>query len=170
MACIRFVASMKKILLLLMIFAALAAPFAHASEYYYDLNDKKFTYDQLVAKPKTILLIWTTWCPICRKTIKRFTGTKNLRDDINIVFLDSGERRPEVLASIKQLQVPEAMYSLFYRDPFQEIMNHFYVAAVPTVIFFQDGKIVKTAHTLTSGIIEQVYPPEKNKATDARNN
>jgi thiol-disulfide isomerase/thioredoxin len=161
-------APIKKILLLLLIFTVLAAPFARAGEYYYDLNDKKFTYEELISKPKTVLFVWATWCPTCRETVKDFIGTKKVRHDVNIIFLEAGEKRPEVLRAMKRLKVPEAMYSSFYRDPFQEIVNRFYINAVPTVIFFQNGKISKTAHTLTSGLIDQVYPQANKEVNNAR--
>ena len=151
---------MKKILLLLLMFTVLATPMTQAAEYYYDLSDTKFTYDELLSKSKTVLFVWATWCPTCREKVKEFTSTANLRDDVNIVFLEAGEKRSEVLSTLKYLEVPETMYSLFYRDPFQEIMNRFSITVVPTVIFFQDGKVVKTSHTLTSGLIDQAYPPD----------
>lgn len=158
---------MKKILLLLLVFAALAMPFARADEYYYDLNDKKFTYDQLIAKSKTVLFVWATWCPTCCEEIKDFTNTQNVRNDVNIIFLESGEKRSDVLNTIKRLRVPDAMVPLFYRDPFQDIMNHFFISTVPTVFFFRDGQIVRTSHLLTGGLIDEVYPPEKSKSADA---
>ena len=157
---------MKKILFA-SLFIMFIMPFARAGEYYYDLNDKKFTYEQLVSRPKTVLFVWATWCPTCRETVKEFTGTKKLRNDVNIIFLESGEKRPEVLSTIKHLKVPDTMYSSFYRDPFQEIVNRFYINAVPTVIFFQNGKITKTAHTLTNGLIDQVYPQTNKEVSNA---
>jgi thiol-disulfide isomerase/thioredoxin len=162
-------APIKKISLLFLLFTVLAEPFVRADEYYYDLNDKKFTYDQLIAKSKTVLFVWATWCPTCREEIKDFTSERNVRQDVNIVFLESGEKRSDVLDTIKHLAIPKTMTSLFYRDPFQEIMNRFFISTVPTVIFFQDSQIVKTAHSLTARLVDQVYPPEKDKVSDAHN-
>ena len=159
MAGIYFMAPMKKILLFFLVFTVFTVPFARADEYYYNLNDTKFTYDELISKAKTVLFVWATWCPTCRKKVKEFSGTENRRDDVNIVFLETGEPRSEVLNTIKNLEIPEAMYSLFYRDPFQEIIGRFTIQTVPTVIFFQDGKIVKISHSLSNGLIDEVYPP-----------
>lgn len=157
---------MKKVLLVL-IATIIVLPFARASEYYYNLNDKKFTYDELIAKPKTILFVWATWCPTCRKRVQEFTKEGNTRNDVNIVFLESGEARSVVLKTMKELDVPQSKQNLFYRDPFQEINHRFFISTVPTVMFFQDGRVVKTTHGLTARLIEQVYPQEKNKVSDA---
>lgn len=166
MAGVRFAAHMKKILLALT-FIMLIMPFARADEYYYDLNDKKFTYEQLISNPKTILFVWATWCPTCCEKVKEFAAEKKMRSDVKIVFLEVGDGRSEVLNTLKHLGVPAATQALFYRDPFQAIAGRFFFNVVPTVMFLQDGKVTKTAHSLTSSLVDQVYPPEKTKTGNA---
>jgi len=151
---------MKKILLFcaLTIFMGLSA----RADEYYDLNDHKYSYEDISGGEKTTLFIWATWCPTCRAKLKELTRA-DMRGDVKINFLDLGETRSKVLKALDSLGVPPERRNHVYRDPFEGIADRFYFVAIPTVVFFKDGKAVYTANSLTPRMLDQIYGPEPKK-------
>ena len=151
---------MKRILLFLLTVFIASSGFAQTSETYYDLDDKKYSFEDITSGGKNVLFIWATWCPTCRAKLAELNTGDTLRKDIKIIYLNIGENRSLVLRTLDALKIPQERRKDIFRDPFEAISDRFYFVAIPTVIFFKDGKALKTANSLTARILEAVYGPE----------
>lgn len=150
---------MRKILYCLLLAAAFIGPI-FAEEIYFDLNKKSYTYDELIKPEKTVFFIWAGWCNSCRKELIRIFKDPEMMQGINVVYLDYGEPSGEVKHALDILGASDDVRKKVILDPLENIGNRFFLAGVPTVIFFKNGVPVRTAHDLSRELIYYVYPQE----------
>jgi len=88
---------MKKIILILLFFCFIAPSFA-AQRNFSILNDESITYDKMISQENTVLLLWATWCPSCRRELGRLSEKRIFFKDISVWYINTGENKSSVKA------------------------------------------------------------------------
>lgn len=121
-----------------------------------DLNRDPVSYQEIIASPQTILFIWTTWCPYCRKQLKK-VSQYCLDQDIEIILVNSGERRAVVERFAKNQELSECMNKSIILDKQSTIARKFSVLGFPTFIFLKNGEYLTRSHYLNQDLIDKIY-------------
>lgn len=112
-----------------------------------DLNAKDYRLDELRADKNTILFFWATWCPHCRTQLKEIQANqeKFISKNVQIVLIDSGERKEQVTKYLNQLGVTLNVYL----DLDGRVSDQYQIIGLPTFIFInQQGVITAVEHHL----------------------
>jgi thiol-disulfide isomerase/thioredoxin len=88
----------------------------------------------------TVLNLWATWCPPCRREMPILAGEQAAHPDVNFVFLNQGE-------SAKQVEAFLASHGLVLRnvllDPKGQGTLEYGLGGLPTTLFFdREGRLV----------------------------
>ena len=75
-------------------------------------------FNELIAKGRVLVDFFATWCGPCRQLAPELEDLKNLDKDLTIVKVDV--------------------------DQFNSLAAQFNIRAVPTLLYFNDGKLVNT--------------------------
>jgi len=88
----------------------------------------------------TVINLWATWCPPCRREMPAFQRVQNEHQDVNIVFLNQGEAPTE----IQQFLVSNKLYlQNVLLDTQSEVGRSLGHRSLPTTLFFSaDGRLV----------------------------
>lgn len=94
-----------------------------------------------VGKP-TVVNLWATWCPPCRREMPVLQRAQDANPDIHFVFLNQGETADTVQAFLNEQHLPLTNVLL---DPSSAMGAHFGQRALPTTLFFDaQGRLVDT--------------------------
>ncbi len=150
---------MKKIILLLLLLCFCAPAFADG-EVFYTLDDKPIPYAEMTSYPKTILFVWTTWCPSCRRQLERLSLEQVFFDDINIWYISAGENKSTVTRFVNSRKLNNRIKERIVLDKNILIAQKFSISGIPTFIFLKDSKPVYKSYFLNSAILEKVFSEE----------
>lgn len=147
---------MKKIIFLISLFVFLFTATAQEINLL-TLDGEEISYTKLVSKPKTVLFIWTTWCPSCRKEMKRLSNECISIRGIEIKFLNAGQSNSKVKRFVKSNKINGCISDKIVLDT-QNILARLYnVSAIPNYIFLQDGKFIYKSYFFTEKLAKMVF-------------
>lgn len=90
----------------------------------------------------TVVNLWATWCPPCRREMPVLLRAQAERPDVNFVFLNQGESAAKVQAFLAGQQLPLRNVLLDARGEAGVQMGH---RALPTTLFYDaQGRLVDT--------------------------
>lgn len=90
----------------------------------------------------TVVNLWATWCPPCRREMPLLQRAQAARPQVNFVFLNQGEDRPQVERFLREQRLPLKNVLL---DRNLQAGTSFDQRALPTTLFFDaDGRLVST--------------------------
>ncbi|MFC5495909.1 redoxin family protein [Caenimonas terrae] len=90
----------------------------------------------------TVLNLWATWCPPCRREMPVLLQAQGQRPEVNFVFLNQGESGPTVQAFLAAQGLPLRNVLLDARGEAGIQLGH---RALPTTLFFDaQGRLVDT--------------------------
>jgi thiol-disulfide isomerase/thioredoxin len=144
----------KNICLILVLLCVSLASAEADSLFGFDRNP--VSYQEIISSPKTILFIWTTWCPYCRIQLKKISQYCH-DQDIEIILVNSGERRTAVERFVENQDLSECMNKSIILDKQSMIARKFSVLGFPTFIFLKDGRYLARSHYLNQGLINKIY-------------
>ncbi len=121
----------------------LALPFRER-QFLPDFNTLSIKGDQIalqsyVGKP-TVVNLWATWCPPCRREMPVFERAQNEHLDINIVFLNQGEAPAKIQQFLTRNKLSLRNVLL---DSTGEVARSLGHRGLPTTLFFNaTGRLV----------------------------
>lgn len=90
----------------------------------------------------TVVNLWATWCPPCRREMPVLQKAQAARPDVHFVFLNQGEPLPRVAAYLNASGLPLRNVLLDAKADAGTAMGH---RALPTTLFFDArGRLVDT--------------------------
>lgn len=105
------------------------------------LDGPVVTLSSYVGKP-TVVNLWATWCPPCRREMPLLQQAQGQHADVNFVFVDQGETRDEVARYLASQGLTLGNVLL---DAHKASGAAFDAPALPTTLFFDGrGHLVST--------------------------
>ncbi|GGI89513.1 TlpA disulfide reductase family protein [Halopseudomonas pertucinogena] len=90
----------------------------------------------------TVVNLWATWCPPCRREMPVFEQAQSEFPDVNIVMVNQGESAEQAQAFLTGQGLTLSNVLL---DPFSRAMNATGARALPTTLFFDaEGELVNS--------------------------
>ncbi len=88
----------------------------------------------------TVVNLWASWCPPCRREMPAFKQVQSTRSDVNIVFANQGEE----LAEIQKYLLDENLeLDNMWRDPQMQLGQAVRSRGLPTTLFLDEqGRLV----------------------------
>jgi len=128
-----------------------------SSQPFKTLDGKTITYNELVAHPKTVLMLWTTWCPNCIDDMKRMGKIMLEYKDVTFFLVDVGENRKKVASYAKRLRLASFVKENIIIDRRAVIADKHNVIGVPTFLFLSGGKVVSRTHYINSNTLKNAF-------------
>ena len=110
--------------------------------------------DYMQDKIGVVLVFWTTWCPSCRKNIRRLMIEEyKFKDNrIGLLFINAGEPKVTVEHFFSK---KHPSYAKIILDRNLSLVRSFYIVGVPTFIFIdKDLKFIGRSFYLPSNFIK----------------
>ena len=150
---------MKRIILILMFLCFLAPSFA--AEIIFDtLGEERIAYEKLISSKNTILFIWATWCPSCRRELEKISEARIFYEAIDFWYVDTGERASTVKSYVKEKKLTDNIRDRIILDKKGYIAQKFSVIGIPTYLFFKNGKQVLSSYYFDDQLLEKVFGKE----------
>lgn len=106
-----------------------------------DLEGRPVALAGFAGRP-TVVNLWATWCPPCRREMPVLQQAQAARPDLNFVFLNQGESAGQVQAYLAAGKLPLRNVLLDARGEGGAALGH---RALPTTLFFDArGRLVDT--------------------------
>ena len=149
---------MNKIIVTLLLLASVFSCSAPASaQAFYNLEGKPFSYQELVSEPITILFLWATWCPSCRREVEHLTKSNMRLDRVNNVYVNVGEKKSKVKQYVDSRELPPTITGKIILDEKAVLAEKFSVFAIPTFIFLKDGEPTHKSHFLDKELLDSIF-------------
>lgn len=109
------------------------------SEPLFTIDGKEITLNEFQGKP-TVVNLWASWCPPCRREMPAFEEAQNAHPDVNFVFLNQGE----TASSVQQfLHANELLLHHVLLDSKGLVGGQFSRGMLPATLFFDArGRLV----------------------------
>jgi len=150
---------MKRIILALMFFCFLTPSFA-AEPIFPTLDKQSISYEKLISQKNTILFIWATWCPSCRRELEKLSRERIFAEGIDVWYIDTGEKTSAVTRYANAKKLSDNIRDRIILDKEGYIAQRFLVTAIPTYIFFKDGEPVFKSYFYNHEVLEKVFGKE----------
>ena len=150
---------MKKIILFLLLLCFCTPAFAEG-KVFYTLDDKSLSYAEMISHPNTILFVWATWCPSCRRQIKQLSQKQILFDNINIWHVSAGENSSTVTRFADSQKLDNCIREKIILDKDNFIARKFSISGIPTFVLLKNSEPVYKTYFLSNKILEKVFGEE----------
>jgi len=124
---------------------------------FYTLGGEAVKYEDLISYPKVILVLWTSKCDVCNDMLVEFSKDCFSHEEIKLVFVNLGESKERVKRFVDYYKLKDCATDRILLDREGYSAIKFFVANVPTIVFFEYGKPVHKAYTLNKYLIDKVY-------------
>ena len=114
----------------------------------------------------TVVNLWATWCPPCRREMPALQAAQASRPDVNFVFANQGESAAKVRAFLTSQQLPLRNVVL---DLHGQVAAQIGSRGLPTTLFFDaTGRLVDTRiGELSPATLEQRLGPPPSRTASA---
>lgn len=103
------------------------------------VDGKQMALDEFQGKP-TVVNLWASWCPPCRREMPAFEQAQNDFPEVNFVFLNQGETAAQVEKFLEENQLKLHHVLL---DSKGQVGSQFSRGILPTTVFFDaKGRLV----------------------------
>lgn len=90
----------------------------------------------------TVVNLWATWCPPCRREMPALAAAEEAHPDIRFLFVNQGEG-PETVQRFLDAQKLQIEHVLF--DEAMAVPRHYGTVGIPVTLFLHaDGRLAKT--------------------------
>jgi predicted bacteriocin transport accessory protein len=148
---------MKKFLLLFMLFVASASCGFTQEQKFSNLAGRSLSAEEIVAAPKTVLFMWTTWCPYCRKEFARLMKDPITVKDVSSFYVNLGEPQSKIDAYLEGIKAPSSVKEKIIIDGREYFSSKYHVVGIPTYIFLKDGKVVGQENFIDNDTVKSVF-------------
>lgn len=105
----------------------------------HNMNGAMADLSDFRGKP-TVINLWASWCPPCRREMPAFAAAQAANPDVNFVFLNQAEAKPEVTRFLKD-HAPALRNVLI--DPGAEASREFSNRGLPATLFLDaQGRVI----------------------------
>lgn len=150
---------MKKLIIILITLCLLSPCFA-AEKTFYTLGDESISFEKLISHPNTILFVWATWCPSCRRELKSLSQKRIFFENVNVWYVSTGEKESVVRRYADAKKMASTVRNRIILDTDGYIAEKLLVSAIPTFIFFKDGQPIYKSYFLDNELLEKVFGEE----------
>ncbi|MDD3297173.1 MAG: TlpA disulfide reductase family protein [Candidatus Omnitrophica bacterium] len=126
------------------------------------LDGKSLSYEKIVSAPRTILFIWTTWCPYCRQEIERLSQGRLSLEGFEIYYINVGEKKAKVEKFSEMRKINGYIKSKIVVDEEGFFADKFSVVGIPTYIFLEDGKNPSKTYFLDEDLLKAISNKQQN--------
>jgi len=123
------------------------------------LDGKPVLFEEAVLAPKAVLFIWQAACPRCTRELSRISAACT-DFGVRVFYVNVSDSADDIKDLVDGLKLKDCLVKgiLIDQDGFTLNGLGFYVE-FPTILFFRDGKNIKTAmgYGLDREILEEVY-------------
>jgi len=106
------------------------------------LANTPFDPQALTGKP-TVLNLWATWCPPCRREMPMMTEVAATVQDVDIVFVNQGENAATIDRYLTSVGLDIDKIIL---DPLGEFARHYEVMGMPVTLFIGSDGTLRSLH------------------------
>lgn len=96
-----------------------------------------------ISSQPTVLNLWATWCPPCRREMPMMAEVAEARDDVRFIFANQGEDAESVRAFIEAEGLDLETILL---DTLGEITRHYETPGLPATLFIAPDGSVRDLH------------------------
>lgn len=105
------------------------------------LDGEPIQLSALTGRP-TVVNLWASWCPPCRREMPLLAETQAMNTDIHFVFVNQGEGAEDIRRYLKDESLQLANVVV---DPFSAVARALNARGLPTTLFFdRSGRLVDT--------------------------
>ena len=121
------------------------------------LNNDSISYDDLIDSfPHTVIFLWTSYCPYCRKELSKLNHYKPA-DKVVFYYVNIGDTRRIVNRISDMLNLKESIRDNILLDREGITADAFGIIGVPTYVFLNKGKVVYKSHFINDGLLKEVF-------------
>lgn len=150
---------MRRIVLILVFFCFLVPGFS-AEEKFPTLDHKGIYYTKLISSKNSVLFIWATWCPSCRRELEELSRERVFFENVDFWYVNTGEDAATVKSYVEAKRLSDSIRDRIVLDQQGYIAGKFSVISIPTYIFFKDREPVFRSYFLNQEVIEKVFGKE----------
>lgn len=150
---------MKKFIILLITLCLFSPCFA-AEKIFYTLGDEAISFEKLISYPNTILFVWATWCPSCRRELKSFSRERIFFENVAVWYVNTGEKESAVKRYADAKKFTSTMRNRIILDKDNYVAEKFSVSAIPTFIFLKDGQPIFKSYFLDEELLKKIFGEE----------
>jgi len=150
---------MKKLIIIL-IALCLVSPCFAAERTFYTLDNEAISSEKLISYPNTILFVWATWCPSCRRELKLLSQKRIFFEGVDVWYISTGEEKSVVMRYADAKKLTSTVKDKIILDKEGYIAGEFSVSAIPTFIFFKDGQLVFKSHFFNNEVLKRAFGKE----------
>ena len=133
-------------------------PLAFAKEQAFKkLSGDSITYNQLVSAENTLLFVWATWCPSCRREILHLTKNYEDLESISIFYVSVGEKEKIIESFFKQNNLDDKIRERVIVDERGFIAQKFSIFVIPAYVFLENGKFLDQSYHINAGFLEKMF-------------
>ncbi len=121
------------------------------------LGSGSLSYKEIIKPKQSILFVWTTWCPYCREQIERLTQKCSFFDNIEVIYVNVGEKRAEVKKFADKMGFQTCVRNKIILDEDGYLAKKFSVYALPTFVFLKNGKLKHTSYFLNDDLLKSIF-------------
>lgn len=113
-----------------------------AGDTYRTMLGEPFNPGELAGRP-TVINLWATWCPPCRREMPMMADVAATTDDVTFVFVNQGEAR-EIIQ--RYLTAEKLNLEHVVLDGFGAFGRHYEVPGLPATLFIGSDGILHSVH------------------------
>lgn len=107
--------------------------------------------------PKTVLLMWTSYCYYCIKELRKINQANFKYDNIKFYYVNLGEPRSRVEKTIKRFGFKKHIKDNIILDEKAALAEKFNIWGIPTYIFLRNGKQIYKSHFINKALVDEVF-------------
>ncbi len=127
---------------------------------FYHLDGTPVAFKELFNSPKTVLFIWTTWCPHCRVELRDLNRKCPIDDEIQFYYIDAREPQARVERKIKSMRLDSCIKDDILLDRRGYLLYRYRIIGIPTYLFFKDGMPVYRSYFLNDRVLRRAFGNE----------
>ncbi|MBD3246639.1 MAG: redoxin domain-containing protein [Candidatus Omnitrophica bacterium] len=141
--------------------AGCSVPVNSSEETFSRLDGGELTYAALTQGPRTVLFLWTTWCPHCRSALAALdTRCAELDQRVEYYFVNLGEAGEVVERYAENKKFTPCTRERIILDRRAAVAKRYRVVGIPTYVFLKDGDPVHKGYSLNAQVLQEVFENE----------